>query len=76
MIPGWRISRAPALAANEASGALSILMRGATGPLWVSDYNGSSWRDTSSPISGAAPHSAPAAAYFNNKLYVMYARIA
>ncbi|MFF3431400.1 hypothetical protein [Streptomyces sp. NPDC002602] len=71
--PNWRVSHAPALAANEATGALTILMRGTSGPLWVADHNGSSWQEART-VPGANPKDAPAAAYFNNKLYTMYLR--
>lgn len=68
----WRASHAPALAANIGANTLTILMRGADATLWASEYNGS-WHSTQT-VPGAAPEEAPAAAYFNNKLYVMYLR--
>lgn len=71
-VPNWRASHAPALASD--AGTLTILMRGpgANGPLWVADYNGS-WYGAQT-IPGATPQDAPAAAYFDHKLYAMYRR--
>lgn len=45
-------------------------MRGTDGALWASDYDGS-WQ-TARTVTAAAPTGAPAAAYYNNKLYGMY----
>ncbi|MFE2270344.1 hypothetical protein ACFXB4_14015 [Streptomyces lavendulae] len=68
VVPGWRPSHAPALAANGST--LTILMRGTDGALWASDYDGS-WQ-TAHTVTAAAPTGAPAAAYYNNKLYSIY----
>ncbi|GHD80397.1 hypothetical protein GCM10010336_63890 [Streptomyces goshikiensis] len=57
--PNWRVSQGPALAVNQATGALSTLMRGTSGPLWAADYaNGS--RQGALTIPGAARRNAPA----------------
>lgn len=68
-VPNCRISYAPALAANEATGAQAILMRGTSGPPWVADHVNGSWQDDRT-LPGTIPKDAPAA-YFNNKRYTM-----
>ncbi|MFF2752077.1 hypothetical protein ACFVVA_41895 [Kitasatospora sp. NPDC058048] len=72
-VPRWGSNHGPALAGNEATGALTILARGDGGQLWIADYDGSSWQGTRT-VPGAAPQGAAAAAYFNNQLYTMYLR--
>ncbi|MCM9077373.1 hypothetical protein OG304_38350 [Streptomyces sp. NBC_00160] len=68
--PNWRASHAPALAANTAANTLAILMRGTDGALWAGEFSGS-WH-SAHRVPGAAAKEAAAAAYFNNKPYVMY----
>ncbi|MGW2989711.1 hypothetical protein [Streptomyces goshikiensis] len=72
MLMDWQGSHGPALAAN-ASGALSLLMRAADGPLWAFDHTNSIWQARGT-VPGAKPQTAPAAAYLNNQLHVMYLR--
>ncbi|MER6392767.1 hypothetical protein ABT236_30420 [Streptomyces sp. NPDC001523] len=70
--PNWRASHAPALATNTATNTMAILLRGADATLWAGEYNGT-WH-SAHKIPAAAAMEAPAAAYFNNKLYVAYLR--
>lgn len=69
-VGGWRSTHAPALANN--TGTLHIFVRGLDGNLHAAHYAGSF--TGSQPVPGAKSLDAPAAASFNNKLYVMYRR--